>query len=80
MPEPFTARYDSRCDNCGGSIFKGQEIIFSRKFGPANLYAHAVAEECVDGEPLGDPLAVPTGNSLCPNCFLYHPEGACDRD
>lgn len=70
----FPARFPGTCAECGGRIKVGQEIQGDGTFKRDNEYQHAVVSECTG---LGDILAVT--NPLCPNCFLYHPEGACDR-
>jgi hypothetical protein len=62
----FEAKYPGQCQNCG-SWFKAGVLIVSLPMATEG-YAHQVCP---------DPLAA--GHPPCPDCFLVHPPGTCDR-
>lgn len=60
------ARYSGVCPECGEGWQPGDMIRADED----QQWKHAVCP---------DPLAVAPGETVCPTCFLVHPEGACDR-
>lgn len=65
MSWPFEANYPGTCAECDGRIVPGQTIHFLRIGEVAHVRCPDLTEK-----PKGEP---------CPDCFLYHPAGACDR-
>jgi hypothetical protein len=61
----FDAKYPGQCQECAGWFPEGARIVSLSTTGG---YAHEVCP---------DPLAVE--RPPCPDCFLVHPAGACDR-
>ena len=70
------ARYSGTCPECGGRWQPG-DLIRSERTAPGNLniaiWQHAV---CPDSE---DPTALRKGESVCTECWLVHPKGACGQ-
>lgn len=64
----FPAGYASRCAECDLSIFV-DDLISMTPDG-------AVHEGC---EPSTTAPAKKSEPTACPVCWLFHPEGACDR-
>lgn len=71
------ARYSGTCPECGGRWQPG-DLIRSERTAPGNLnvavWQHVVCPDVADG----DPTALRRGEKVCENCWLIHPEGACD--
>lgn len=69
----FTARYLGQCAACWGSIQPGDLIGYLTDGGRV---AH---DECLDGATGEEPDPIYAPALACPECWLIHPEGACDR-
>ena len=68
------ARYSGVCVECGERWQPG-DLIRADKYhhdGKA-LWTHAVRPDATDPLPAARP-----GEVACPDCWLIHPEGACD--
>lgn len=63
----FTAKYHGNCASCGGDIEPGQEI---EQVG-THEYQHVLCFE-------SDLTEAGLHETVCDECFLIHPEGACD--
>lgn len=68
------ARYSGLCPECGGRWEPGDAIDTVE---PGNLsrWVHAV---CPDDDT-SDPTVLKPHEIVCPDCFLIHPRGVCDR-
>ena len=68
------ARYSGVCPECGERWQPGDLIrSVDRAVDGRPIWTHAV---CPD---VPDAAAVRSGEVACPDCWLIHPEGACDR-
>lgn len=59
----FAAKYHGTCNDCGGRIEPGDECVFVD-----DKVEHAVC----------GPVVVDDDTPPCTECWLIHPEGACD--
>ena len=73
------ARYPGRCSSCGSPTAVGDEIS---PYGVGWAHARCASEDGGpgDGPPITriDRSKKRPGEEHCPQCFLLHPEGACD--
>lgn len=67
----FTAQYPGTCAECFEPIEPGDTVTYKQ----VQRGRFVIHETCPDPEPLP---AVRPGEVSCPDCFLIHPEGACD--
>lgn len=63
----FLARYVGICRACDDTISVGDDVRY-------NLRAEIVHVACPDPTSSAQP-----GETVCPVCWLIHPEGECDR-
>lgn len=70
----IVARYSGYCPECGERWQPG-DLIRSDDREPNGLpiWSHAACPTPYD------PTAVNPGETVCTDCWLVHPEGACDR-
>lgn len=67
------ARYDGRCPKCGRTWAPGDSISPAPSGGFAR-WGHTVCPDDPD-----DPTLLRRGESVCPDCYLVHPEGTCGQ-
>lgn len=65
----FPARFTSKCADCSGMIHEGDTITM--------VEGSAVHVLCTNYGQSSDPLHA--DHPVCPDCFLTHPAGVCDR-
>ena len=71
----FPASFPGLCGLCGEGYPEGTLICRAATPElPPRAVSHWVHEVCPDPTP-----AVRKGEVVCRDCFLIHPEGACDR-
>lgn len=63
----FPARYPGKCGDCGETYPADTEITKTD-----DGYTHADCTAAPAPKPRNE-------GPLCPDCWLRHPEGACDR-
>ena len=67
------ARYSGVCPDCGERWQPGDLIASSTDWDGADAWVHAACPDAPDPLPTAR-----TGEIACPDCWLIHPEGACD--
>ena len=67
------ARFPGTCSECGEGWQPGDLIRSFVTIEHSTVWVHDV---CPDST---DPTSLRPGETVCPDCWLVHPEGACDR-
>ena len=71
----ITARYSGACPECDERWQPGDLIrAVDRSVEGLPIWTHAACPDAPDPLPAARP-----GEVACPDCWLIHPEGACDR-
>ena len=68
------ARWSGTCPECG-ERWQPDDPIRSVVVGHEHV-ERWVHDRCPNAS---DPLSLRPGETVCPDCWLVHPEGACDR-